>query len=148
MVRHMRATSDVGRSAPARRLLPPLPALARIGERLLRRPLGQRDALETDRQPCVVIIVNMQARPLFSRRRETRSRRRHRHTMVRWRAVDAELCSIPAPAQIIAAVKPPEAVGQKFWGQETARCARAGRRAGQPRQHEMHDIVGLDRARP
>ena len=41
-------------------------ALARIGERLLRRALGDRHALQADREPRRFIIVNMQAMPLCS----------------------------------------------------------------------------------
>ena len=54
-----RAVRRAGRAA--------LPALARIGERLLGRALGDGDALQ--RRPtrrASFIIVNMQARPRFS----------------------------------------------------------------------------------
>ena len=43
-----------------------LPALARVGERLLIGPLGDRDALRADASRAAFIITNMAARPRFS----------------------------------------------------------------------------------
>ena len=58
------------------------------------------------------------------------------------RAVDAELVLDRMRAHVVALAERAVGLEQEFRHQEQRNAARAGRRIGQPRQHEMHDVVG------
>ena len=51
------------------------------------------------------------------------------------------LCSMLGAAQVVALAERPVGIDEEFRRQKQRQAARAGRRVGQPRQHEMDDVV-------
>ncbi len=119
-------------------------ALARIGERLLRGALGDADALQTDMQPGAVHHGEHAAMPrvfLADQVTDGAAIVAEDHGAGR-RAVDAELVLDRMRANVVARAGRTVGVEQEFRHQEQRNAARAGRRVGQARQHEMNDVVG------
>ena len=93
---------------------------------------------------ALFIIVNMQARPAVLLADEPARRAAvvaEDHGAGR-RGVDAELVLDAAAAHVVARAQRAVGVDQKLRHQEQRDAARAGRRIGQARQHEMDDVVG------
>ena len=116
-----------------------LAALARVGERLLRGPLGNGDALQPDAEPGVVHHREHagEAAVLLADEPAERALAVAVDHGAGRRAVDAQLVLDGMAADVVAG-----AVGQELRHQEQRDAARAGRRVGQARQHEMDDVVG------
>ena len=121
-----------------------LAALARIGERLLGGAFGDADALQADRQPrpvhhgehaghAGILFADDEAGGAAVVAEDHRAGRR---------AVDAELVLDRMRAHVVAGAGRAVGVEQKFGHQEQRDAARAGRRVGQTREHEMDDVVG------
>ena len=121
-----------------------LAALARIGERLLGRALGDADALQPDGEPRIVHHREHRHEPLVGLADEIGdgalaiavSHRAGR------RSLDAELVLNAGAAQIVAAREAPLGVGEELRREEERDSLRALRRVGEPREHEMHDVLG------
>ena len=132
--------ADAGRSPSGAALL----ALARVGERLLRGALGNGDALQPDRQAGVVHHrehAGEAAIFLADEIADGAAMVAVDHGAGR-RAVDAELVLDRVRAHVVALARRAVVLEQEFRHQEQRDAARAGRRIGQPRQHEMDDVVG------
>ena len=121
-----------------------LPPLARIGEGLLQRAIGDADALQADGEPravhhhehrgeAAVLLADQPADGAVPVAIDHHAGRR---------GVNAELVLDSRAAHVVAragrAVRP----DQELRRQKQREAARAGRRVGQARQHEMDDVVG------
>ena len=121
-----------------------LPALARVGHRLLRGGFGDADALQADRKPRAVHHGEHAGHAGILLADEVADRAAliaENHRAGR-RAVDAELVLDRMGANVIAGAGRTVGIEQKFRHQEQRNAARARRRIGQPGEHEMNDVVG------
>ena len=121
-----------------------MPALARVGERQLRGAFGDADALQADREPGAVHHGEHggHAGILFADDEAGGAAAIAEDHGAGRRAVDAELVLDRMRAHVVAGAERAVGVEQDFGHQEQRNAARAGRRVGQPRQHEMDDVVG------
>ena len=121
-----------------------LPALACVGERQLRGAFGDADALQADREPGAVHHGEHggHAGILFADDEAGGAAVIAEDHGAGRRAVDAELVLDRMRAHVVAGAERAVGVEQEFGHQEQRNAARAGRRVGQPRQHEMDDVVG------
>src|SRR5262249_49729411 len=116
-----------------------LAALAGESDRILAGALGDRDALQRDREARAVHHREHAGEPTMFLADEPAARAAavaidHR---AGWARMDAELVLEARATHIVAA-----AVGKYFRHQEQRDSPRALRRVGQSRQHEMDDVVG------
>ena len=119
-------------------------ALARIGRGLLRRALGDADALQPDREARIVHHREHAIEPavfLADQPADRAALVAVDHGAGR-RAVDAELVLDRMAARIVARAERAVVVDQELRHEEQRDAPRAGRRIGQPREHEMDDVVG------
>ena len=118
---------------------PALLALARIGHRLLRRALGDRHALQADREPRAVHHGEHAGHALVFLADEEADGAAFVAVDhgAGGRGMNAELVLDRMRAHVVA-----RAVRQEFRNQKQRNAFGAGRRIGQPRQHEMDDVVG------
>ncbi len=123
---------------------PALLAVARIGQRLLRGALGDRDALQADAQPRLVHHGEHagHAAVLLADQETHGAAVVAKHHGAGRRGVDAELVLDRMHAHVVARAERAVGVEQELRHEEERDAARAGRRVGQPRQHEMDDVVG------
>ena len=121
-----------------------LPALARIGERLLRGAFGDADALQPDAEPRPVHHGEHagHAGVLFADDKARRPAVVAENHRAGRRAVDAELVLDRMRAHVVAGAGRAVGVEQKFGDHEQGDAARARRRVGQAREHEVDDVVG------
>ena len=143
---------DARRSGSCRRR--PRPARGPAGARAHRRSPAAARARPTP-TPCtpttrraLFIIVNMQARPRFSSPTSQPTAPALAEAAVAIdhgagrRAVDAELVLDAGADDVVARAERAVGVGQELRHEEQRDAARAGRRVGQPRQHEVDDVFG------
>ena len=121
-----------------------LPALARIGERLLRGALGDGHALQPDGEPRAVHHGEHagHAAVFLADQKAGGAARVAIDHGAGGRAVDAELVLDGMGARVVARPERAVGVGQEFRDDEERDALGAGGRIGQPREHEMHDVVG------
>ena len=121
-----------------------LPAFARIGERLLGRTLGDRDPLQAHRKPRLVHHGEHagHAAVLLADEEAGGAAAVAVDHGAGGRGVNAELVLDRMRARVVAL--PGRAVGveQEFRHEEQRNALGSRRRVGQPRQHEMDDVVG------
>ena len=121
-----------------------LAALVRIGQRLLRRALGDGDALQADREARIVHHREHAIEPAVLLADQPADRAAlvaidHRAGR---RAVNAELVLDRVAARIVARAERAVVVDEELRHEEQRDAFRAGRRIGQPREHEVDDVVG------
>ena len=121
-----------------------LPALAGEFEGLLVGALGDGDALRPDREPrrvhhhehggeAAVLLADEPGLGALALAEDHDAGRR---------TVDAELVLDAGAAQVVARAEASVRLDQEFRGEEQRQAARAGRRAGKPREDEMDDVLG------
>ena len=121
-----------------------LAPVARIGERLLQGAIGDADALHADGEPravhhhehggeAAIFLADQPADGAFVVAIDHHAGRR---------GVNAELVLDAGAAHVVARAERAVRFDQEFRHEEQRQAARAGRRAGQARKHEMDDIVG------
>ena len=141
---HVGMRDDRARRRRARRLRGPAGARAhRPAPAGWRARRSRRPAAPTASRAWF-IIVNMQAMPRFSSPiRQPIAPPLSPNTMVQvGEAWMPSLCSIECARTSLRAPGEPSGVEQELRHQEQRDAARAGRRVGQPRQHEVDDVVG------
>ena len=126
-----------------------LPALAGVSERLLIGALANRHPLRPDSQSrgvhhhehggeaAILLAHQPGLRALVVAIDHDASRG----------AVDAELVFDSGAAQVVSLAERSIGVDEEFRREEQRKAARPGRRAGQPGENEMDDILSHDRAR-
>ena len=121
-----------------------LPALARIGERLLGRALGDGHALQPDRQPRLVHHGEHagHAAVLLADEEAGGAAIVAVDHGAGGRGMDAELVLDRMRARVVARAERAVGIEQEFGHEEERDALGAGRRIGQPRQHQMDDVVG------
>ena len=144
-IRRTSACSTIGRRLPRRGPdRPPLPPLTGVGRRLLVGPLGQRQALEADRQPGVVHHREHVAHAGVGLADEVADRAALvavAHDAGR-AGVDADLVLGGHHPQVVADAGPAVGVEQVLRHDEAGDAAGAGGRVGDAGQHEVDDVVG------
>ena len=132
----------IGRCAARR----PCPARSsRIGERLLSRRV--RRSRRPARRPAAAslfIIVNMQSRPLLLLADETADRAvacRHR-SWCRSATHECRAFARPKARRSLRSPSEPSPSSRNFGTRNSEMPRRTGRRIGQPRQHQVDDVVG------
>ena len=133
------------RARPAARAgRPALAALARVVERRLRRPLGDADSLQADREAGIVHHREhaVHAAVLFAQQVADRAALVAVHHGAGGRAVNAELVLDRVAAHVVAGPERAVLVDEELRHDEERDALGAGGRIGQPCEHEMHDVVG------
>ncbi len=142
---HVRVLDDRAHAAtvPARRAA--LAAVAGVGDRLLRRPLGDADPLDTDLQACVVHHREHALQALVRLADEVADRAfaavAEAHDAGR-RGVQAELVLDRAADDVVARAEAPIRLDQKLRHQEQRNPLGAGGRVRQAGEHQVDDVVG------
>ena len=121
-----------------------LPAILGIGDGLLRRALGHRHALRADRQPRRVHHDehDVEAAVLLAQQVADGAVLLAVLHHAGGARMDAELVLDARADHVVARAQRAVLVDEILRHHEQRDAARAGRRIGQARQHQMHDIVG------
>src|SRR5208283_5788949 len=121
-----------------------LASVFRVSERLLERALSDRDALDTDIQPCAVHHREHARKPpiLLADKKASRAARIAINTRASGRGMDAEVVLQRGAMDIVARAKRTIGVDKKLRQVKERDSARPFGCVGQPRQNEMHDIIG------
>ena len=121
-----------------------LPALPRVGERLLGGALGDGDALQRHGEAGLVHHREHagHAAVFLADQVADRAALVAEHHGAGRRGMDAELVLDRVRAHVVARARRAVRVEQEFRHQEQRNALRAGRRIRQPRQHEVDDVVG------
>ena len=121
-----------------------LPALARVGQGLLGRPLGDRHALQSDRQPRLVHHGEHAAHAavLLADQKAGRAAVVAVDHGAGGRGVDAELVLDRMHAHVVAPPGPAVGAGEELGDQEERDALGSGRRVRKPSQHHVDDVVG------
>ena len=135
---HVRMLDDRAHAVAGAAWRAALAPLLGVGERALIGPLGDRDALEADREAGVVHHREHagEAAVLLADQKAGRAARVAIDHGAGRRGMDAELVLDGMAAHVVA-----RAVGQQLRHEEERDAAGAGRRVGQARQHEVDDVV-------
>ena len=119
-------------------------ALARVGERLLGGALGDRDALQRDRQAGMVHHRDHagHAMVLFTDDEAGGAAAVAVDHGAGRGGVNAELVLDRMRADIVACAERAVGIGQEFGHEEERNALRSRGCVGEPPQHQMHDVVG------